>query len=239
VIGSVCNLPAEVVEAVSAKYAIAIGCGIDALDLNGVQIRQDAWVHQGYAKKAWRTFLTNVGGVLGGAVVVASLVGFLYCHKKGQLSDKVEGFITQHEKEMSNLRTHVAFDPNSGIDDLLITLRKLQKTFTRSQKGYNFYERPILVTQILTWIISTPPIESGKLTISEFTYELEKYPKLEDPSKPYKIKIGLKIDGESEQLEEFKNLLQKESIIVAKEHKVEWNETEGGSTTSFYLKNRL
>lgn len=238
-IGSVCNLPVEIVDDVSAKYAIAIGCGIDALDSQGVQLRQEAWVHRGYANKAWRSLLTTVGSVLGGAALVASLVGLLYSQKRRQLSDKVEQFITQHEKEMSNLRTHVAFDPDSSIDDLLITLRKLQKTFIRSQKGYNFYERPVLVTQILTWIISTPPIESGKVTIREFSYELEKYPKLDDPSKPYKTKISLKIDGESEQIDEFKNLLQKESIIVSQEQKVEWNETEGGSTASFYLKSRL
>ena len=71
---------------VVAKHAIATGCGIDALDVNGLQLRQGPWVHKEFAKKKHGARSSqNVAAVVLMASVVSGAVGLLYSHKKGAI----------------------------------------------------------------------------------------------------------------------------------------------------------
>ena len=94
----------------------------------------------------------------------------------------------------------------------------------------------------LTWIISTPPYRIWKTrTIEEFTYELEKVPKARRSyANIQNKKFLVKISGQPDPLAELKKTFCKtKALLLQKENKLEWHETEGGCATSFYLKNNL
>lgn len=217
-------------------YAIPIGLCLDVLkrDKNSIQFRQGPFISKKSSAKIKKKIFFGLFLCLGLTITTFFSLQFLSGQKKKSLCNKVSSFISTYSDVIPSSNK---IEEKENIDK---KLEHISKDLRIQRNDFKHLLSPPLVTDLFAFIHSHPLLNRSKgdkkIEIKQFNYALLKYPTLESPLEPYKVKVELTIIcPEPKWAREFHDQLCDDKKIINHAYEIEWNRNQDEYQIIFYI----
>lgn len=215
------------------KYAISIGLCMSQ-DLKKVQFLTGVF----FPKKTWKK-----RGIAAISLIAASLlfsigiIGF----SKSALRAKSKQMISSLHSAISSWDASLAEKVVNLKNEEEVINRWNKATLTYS-KDYPYIMKSPKLSEILSWLYQHPVILETSTTnepivIESIRYQLEQYPKMDNPKEPTLAKIDLEFTTKSPlNARKFHEAILKKEGFVDDSEEIQWESTDSSYRISFYVK---
>lgn len=218
------------------KYAISIG-----LAMNKEKMKVQFLKLEFFPKKIWKR---------------RGLAAILLCSASILFSFGIIGFsksaLHSKNKEMiSSLHSAIA-SWDCALADKIVSVKNEEDAIHRWNKATTTYSKvyPYIIqtptlSEILSWLYQHPVVLESELSnepiaIESVRYQLEQYPKIDNPKEPYLAKMEIEFTTKSSlNARKFHEAILKKEDFVDDTEEIQWEASDHIYRVSFYIKKRL